>query len=79
MRISVSVGEYAKTPYYVPGIERSVYCMEELCYCIREDAFLLDLTFLNDGLLDWIERECEILPEHCILLCTSRGRLVPLQ
>ena len=58
MRISVSVGEYAKTPYYVPGIERSVYCMEELCYCIREDAFLLDLTFLNDGLLDWIEREC---------------------
>ncbi len=58
MRISVSVGEYAKTPYYVPRIERSVYCMEELCYCIREDAFLLDLTFLNDGLLDWIEREC---------------------
>ncbi len=58
MRISVSVGEYAKTPYYVPGIERSVYCMEELCYCIKEDAFLLDLTFLNDALLDWIEQEC---------------------
>lgn len=58
MRISVSVGEYAKTPYYVPGIERNVYCMEELCYCIKEDAFLLDLTFLNDDLLDWIEGEC---------------------
>ncbi len=58
MRLSVSVGKYAKAPYTVPGIERKVYCMEELCYCIREDAFLLDLSFLNDGLLDWIEKEC---------------------
>lgn len=58
MRISVSVGEYAKIPYHVPGIERKVYCVEELCYCIREDAFLLDLTFLDDELLDWIEQEC---------------------
>lgn len=58
MRLSVSVGKYAKVPYTVPGIERKVYCMEELCYCIREDAFLLDLSFLNDGLLDWIEKEC---------------------
>jgi len=58
MRISVSVGEYAKKPYFVPGIERNVYCMEELCYCMKEDGFLLDLSFLNDGLLTWIEQEC---------------------
>lgn len=61
MRISVSVGEYAKVPYCVPGIERNVYCVEELCYCIRENAFLLDLTFLDDGLLDWLGRECGLL------------------
>ncbi len=58
MRVSVSVGEYAKIPYCVPGLERNVYCVEELCYCIKESAFLLDLSLLNDGLLDWLEREC---------------------
>lgn len=58
MRISVCVGNYAKTPYCIPGLEMYVYSMEELCYCMRENAFLLDVSLMNDGLLDWIEREC---------------------
>lgn len=58
MRVSVSVGEYAKVPYCVPGLEVEVSSMEELCYCIRENAFLLDGAFLDDGLLNWIEKEC---------------------
>lgn len=58
MRISVCVGEYAKTPYCVPGLELNVFSMEELCYCMKENAFLLDASLLNDGLLNWIEREC---------------------
>lgn len=61
MRVSVSVGEYAKMPYCVPGIGRNVYCVEELCYCMKESAFLLDLSFLDDGLLDWLGRECGLL------------------
>lgn len=35
-----------------------VYCMEELCCCMKENAFLLDLSLLNDELPDWIEQEC---------------------
>ena len=58
MRVSVCVGDYAKTPYCIPGLEMNVYCMEELCYCIKENAFLLDLSLMNDGLLHWIEQEC---------------------
>ncbi len=58
MRVSVCVGNYARSPYRVPGLEINVFCMEELCYCIRENAFLLDLSFLDDRLLDWIGREC---------------------
>ena len=58
MRVSVCVGEYAKAPYHIPGLEMNVFSMEELCYCIKENAFLLDLSLLNDGLLNWIEREC---------------------
>ena len=58
MRVSVCVGNYAKTPYCIPGLEMNVYCMEELCYCMKENAFLLDLSLMNDVLLRWIEQEC---------------------
>ncbi len=58
MGASVCVGNYALTPYCVPGIEINVYCMEELCYVLKENAFLLDFSVMEDGLLDWIEKEC---------------------
>ena len=58
MRITVCVGDYATTPYRIPGLEIEVFSMEELCYCMRENAFLLDFSLLNDGLVDWIERQC---------------------
>ena len=58
MRASVCVGNYAKTPYCIVGLEIPVYSMEELCHCIKENAFLLDTSLMNDVLLDWIDREC---------------------
>lgn len=58
MRISVCVGDYATTPYCIPGLELNVYSMEELCYCMKENAYLLDFSLMNDGLIDWIERQC---------------------
>ncbi len=58
MRVSVCVGNYASTPYCVPGIEINVCCMEELCFVLKENAFLLDFSVMNDELLDWIEKEC---------------------
>ena len=58
--VSVCVGNYAKTPYCVPGIGVNVYCMEELCYCLKENAFLLDLSLLDEALLDWLEKECGV-------------------
>ena len=56
--VNVCVGDYAKTPYSIPGLEMNVYSMEELCYCLKENSFLLDLTLMNDRLLHWIEQEC---------------------
>ena len=44
MRVSVCVGSYAKMPYRIPGLGTDVYSMEELCYCLKENAFLLDLS-----------------------------------
>ena len=58
MRISICVGEYAAVPYCVPGLELSVHCIEELCYCIRENAFLIDASLMNDDLVNWIDKDC---------------------
>lgn len=58
MRVSVCVGKYAETPYLVPGIGINVYCMEELCYVLKENAFLLDLSLMNDELLSWLDEQC---------------------
>lgn len=58
MRVSVCVGDYATIPYCIPGLELNVYSMEELCYCMKENAFLLDFSLMNDGLIDWVERQC---------------------
>lgn len=60
MRVSVCVGNYAAAPYCMAGLEIQVYCMEELCYCMRENAFLLDLSVLDEGLVKWIDEECGI-------------------
>lgn len=58
MRISICVGNYAGNPYNVPGLGINVYCAEELCHCLKENAFLLDASLMEDGLLAWLEREC---------------------
>lgn len=60
MRVSVCVGNYAAAPYCIAGLEIPVYCMEELCYCLRENAFLLDLSVMDEGLVKWIDEECGI-------------------
>jgi tetratricopeptide (TPR) repeat protein len=55
------IGSYAKTPYYIEKIGRNVYCIEELCYCIVQNAFLLDEESFDYRLFDWIERECSLV------------------
>lgn len=58
MRVSVCVGNYAETPYYIAGLEVPVSSMEELSFCLRENAFLLDTSIMKDELVEWIDREC---------------------
>ena len=58
MRTCISIGEYTTTPYFIPGLEIPVYCIEELSYCMKENAFLLDTSLMNDVLVDWIDDKC---------------------
>lgn len=58
MRISVCVGNYTETPYEIESIGLAVYCAEELCFALKENAFLLDEAIMNDVLVDWLADEC---------------------
>lgn len=60
MRVSMCVGNYAKTPYSISVLDMRVHCMEELCYCLCENAFLLDLSLLDEALVDWIGEDCGV-------------------
>ncbi len=62
MRTCICIGNYAATPYYIAGLELPVYCVEELCYCMKEHAFFLDKSLMNEALADWIGSVCA-LPE----------------
>ncbi|RKM61341.1 hypothetical protein D6855_05470 [Butyrivibrio sp. CB08] len=54
------IGSYAENPYHIEKIGRNVYCIEELCYCIVKNAFLLDEESFGPSLFDWIEEECSL-------------------
>lgn len=58
MKASVCVGKYATTSYYMAELGLSVYCIEELCYVMKENAFLLDTSIMNDVLVEWIGEGC---------------------
>ncbi len=60
MKPILCIGTYAKTPYHIDKIGKNVYCIEELCYCIVQNAFLLDEDSFDKELFDWIDRECSL-------------------
>lgn len=77
MGLSLCVGDYATTPYCIASLGVQVYCMEELCYCLRENAVLLDLSVMDEYLIDWIENECGLseLARELYLMVRKQGTL----
>lgn len=47
-------GKRARIPYYIENISTNIYTMEELCYYLNHNIYLLDETILNEGLCRWI-------------------------
>lgn len=54
----LSVGKCTDHPYYMTYAAVNVYSIEELCYCLYENAFLLDSDIVNGQLIDWIGEQC---------------------
>ncbi len=50
----------AKSPYYIEDIDLHVSTIEELCYYLQNHLPLVDLSFFNMNLLDWMQEELEV-------------------
>ncbi len=61
-KVLLCMGRYATKPYFVERVYVNVYSIEELCYCLVQNIYLIDEEIMNSKLIDWIEKECE-LPE----------------
>ena len=47
----------AKHPYYIESISANIYSIEELCFYLYENIYLVDHTIMNERLLDWVRDE----------------------
>lgn len=58
--LSLCIGTMAKTPYYISGLGVNVYSIEELCYCLVDNAYILDSEFVNKKLCDFVENQLDL-------------------
>lgn len=57
-RVILCTGKSAQVPYCIEKLGIQVWSVEELCYCLRENAFLLDQDIVSGKLVEWLEEEC---------------------
>lgn len=50
----------AKQPYEITRIHRRIYTIEELCYYLCNNLYLIDYTIMNEQLCDWLEEELDL-------------------
>lgn len=58
--VYLCIGSYAKTPYYIEKVGIHIYSIEELCYYLFQNAFLLDYTIMKTELCDFVEKELQL-------------------
>ena len=80
MSAATPVGRYAKTPYFEERLRVRLYSVEELCYLFAKNAYLLDESAVNAGLIEWLDTELA-LPElaHTLsVLLSEKAKLSEL-
>lgn len=58
MGIRICLGKYASKGYQPEHMGSVLYSVEELCFFIRENAYLIDESFCKEELGIWLEEEC---------------------
>lgn len=63
----------ADTPYFIENISTNIYTIEELCYYLFHNLYLIDETIINEGLCTWIQEELD-LPKLAAKLRPNLGK-----
>ena len=50
----------AKNPYEISRVHKKIYTIEELCYYLCNNLYLIDYTIVNEQLCHWILEELEL-------------------
>lgn len=73
-RVLLCTGTYAKVPYHINSICANVYCVEELCYLLAANPFMIDAEIMDKELAEWLDRECSLTDlSHQLLTLFRRG------
>ncbi len=59
-RVYLCLGKNAEVPYYFERARIHVWNVEELCYFVRENAWVLEPSILNRELVRWVEEQCAL-------------------
>lgn len=67
----------AAMPYYVEGISVNLYSLEELCYYIAHNTYLLERDFMSEELCTWLDKELKLvgLSDKLREILRGEGRL----
>lgn len=52
--------QIAAMPYYIEGISVNLYSIEELCYYIANNTYMLERDFMCEDLCTWIDKELKM-------------------
>ena len=55
-KLLLCMGKYAKTPYFMEKVPVNLYSVEELCYCLLKNAYLIDQGIMDGRLEEWLAR-----------------------
>lgn len=50
----------AEKPFYIENISTNIYSIEELCYYLYNNLYLVDGSVINDKLCTWLEEELDL-------------------
>lgn len=56
-QLYLSIGSLATTPYYLSGLGLKIYSMDELCFYLVRDSYILDSDLIDGKLCDYIEEQ----------------------
>lgn len=60
--VKMCVGARSDTPYYMKHFDTELYTIEELCYIITNNAFMLEEEDFGDKLITWIKESLLLEP-----------------